>query len=98
MESKKASIRSAVIIAAAVIILWTALGATDYFRVKSFEKPIFAIVKSSEPGSSEDYLLYRGLGYSIEIAGNFDQSSEYPGVTRYTYFLFGKEICAGLRD
>ena len=34
---------------------------------------------------------------SFEVAEN-PSESEFPGVTRYTYFLFGVEVVSGIRD
>jgi len=72
------------------------MGVLDYFRVAGFEKPIFAIpVETADDGGSG---LYRGLGYSFDIEGNFMPEDEFPGVTHYIYSICGVEIAEGIRD
>ena len=34
--------------------------------------------------------LYKGLGYSVYIEGNFMPEDEFPGITKSTFKLFGK--------
>lgn len=80
------------------LILWLMAAAIDYFCVSRFEMPLFTVNYPAVYKGAEDYRHCQGLGYSIEIAGSFDTTDEFPGVTRYTYFLFGKEICSGIRD
>ena len=41
---------------------------------------------------------YQGLGYRYEIEGNFMPEEEYPGVTRYEMYVFGRQVRIGLRD
>ena len=84
------------IILSSVVLLWAAVGIIDYFTVHSFEKPVFCIpTDTADDGGSGHYA---GLGYSFDIDGNFLPEDEYPGVTEYTYYLFGKEISTGIRD
>ena len=80
-----------------LLAMWLVMGAVDYFRVSSFEKPLFCIGKESVYKGAEDYKHYQGLGYSFEVTEN-PFESEFPGVTRYTYFLFGNEMISGIRD
>ena len=78
------------------IALWVAVGIVDYDRVHSFEQPIFAIC--NEPMQDGGSGKYVGLGYSFDIKGNFMPEDELPGVTKYTYYLFGIEIETQIRD
>ncbi len=71
------------------------MGVVDYSKVKNFNKPIFTIPYSYDDGGSS---IYYGFGYSFEIEGNFMPEDEFPGVTYYRYFLFGKYIDDGIRD
>ena len=80
----------------AVLLLLSVIGVTDLARVYYFEKPVFArLVESMDDGGSG---LYRGIGYSIRLQGNFLPEDEFPGVTRYEYRVFGILISAGIRD
>lgn len=86
-----------IITIAVIVLLWLIVGIVDYFRVSGFEKPFFCISKPSVYSGVEDYQYCQGLGYSFEIVVNSSQS-EYPGITRYTYFIFGNEVTSGIRD
>lgn len=78
------------------VLLWMAAGAVDIFRVSSFEKPLFCVpgVTADDGGSGH----YQGLGYSFEIEGNFLPEAECPGVTEYTYRIFGAAVREDTRD
>ena len=85
-----------VIIVTAVLVLWLAMGITDYFRVRGFELPVFCVLtNSADDGGSGTYI---GLGYSFEVKGNFTPDHPIPGMTRYTYKIFGQTVKVGLRD
>lgn len=86
-----------IITIAVIVLLWLIVGIFDYFRVSGFEKPFFCISKPSVYSGAEDYQYCQGLGYSFEIVVNSPQS-EYQGITRYTYFIFGNEVTSGIRD
>lgn len=86
-----------VITIASLIIMWIVMGFVDYIRVSKFEEPIFCVSRESVYNGAEDYRHCQGLGYSFEITVN-DSQAEYPGVTRYTYFIFGNEVSSGIRD
>lgn len=74
--SKKKKIFLAVMILA---VIWVIVGAVDFSRVHSFEKPIFSIgTETFDDGGSGHYV---GLGYSFDIEGNFMPDDELPGVT-----------------
>ena len=79
-----------------ILVLWIAIGVVDYSRVHSFEKPIFCVGTdlASDGGSGK----YIGLGYSFDIQGNFMPEDEFPGVTKWTYYLFGMELQTQIRD
>lgn len=95
---KKAGKKRRIIIVIIVLLaMWVAFGTIDYFRVSSFERPLFCMGKEVVYRGAEDYKHYQGLGYSFEVAEN-PSESEFPGVTRYTYFLFGVEVVSGIRD
>lgn len=77
-------------------MLWLGIGVSDYARVSDFEKPVFCIpTQTADDGGSG---TYRGLGYRYEIEGNFMPEEEYPGVTRYEMYVFGRQVRIGCRD
>lgn len=86
-----------IIVVACILVLWVAIGIVDYSRVNSFERPIFSFIiePGYEDGGSGTYV---GLGYSFDIEGNFMPDTENPGVTKWTYYLFGIEIETQIRD
>jgi|AntRauTorcE11897_2_1112592.scaffolds.fasta_scaffold62661_2 hypothetical protein len=73
------------------------IGFVDYrLSTHSFKKPIFAQSNSSyDDGGSG---IYRGIGYRIEINGNFMPDDEFKGVTHTRFYILGKEICYIVRD
>ena len=72
------------------------IGVTDFIRVHRFEKPLFCIgTNIADDGGSGNYV---GLGYSFDIEGNFMPEDEFPGVTKWTYYLFGIELQTQIRD
>lgn len=85
-----------VICAIVIVVIWIVVGLLDFFRVKSFDKPLFCIeTEMYDDGGSGHYI---GLGYSFNIKGNFMPEDELPGVTEYTYYILGFEIKSGIRD
>ena len=79
-----------------VVVLWLAMGITDWFRLNSFDLPIFCVhTQRGEDGVSGTYV---GLGYSFELEGNFDPDHPIPGMTRYTYKIFGQTVKTAIRD
>ena len=65
-----------------------------FYRYK--EKPIFCVgAELADDGSSGRYI---GLGYSFDIEGNFMPEDEFPGVTKWTFFLFGIEVQSKIRE
>ena len=79
-----------------LFLLWFATAATDLIRLNSFEKPIFAqpTVTADDGGSG----TYEGFGWRIELEGNFLPEDEFPGVTKYEFYLFDDMIHAAIRD
>ena len=75
----------------AVAGLIAAGGAVDYMRVFRFhEKPIAARpINLSDDGGSG---LYQGIGYSIDIKGNFMPYDEYTGVIWARFYVLGNEV------
>lgn len=93
MKGKIKIILIAILIMAIVALCF---GTIDYFRVKSFEKPIFCVgFNLADDGGSGKYL---GLFYSFDIKGNFMPEDEIKGVTRYDYYIFGAKVTSGIRD
>lgn len=79
-----------------ILVLWIAIGVVDYSRVHSFEKPVVCVdIELADDGGSGKYI---GLGYSFDIKGNFMLEDEFPGVTKWTYYLFGIELQTQIRD
>ena len=85
-----------IIVVACILVSWVAIGIVDYSRVNSFERPIFSVC--TEPMQDGGSGKYVGLGYSFDIEGNFMPDTEYPGVTKWTYRLFGIELQSQIRD
>ena len=88
--------RKILMIVSIILVLWLAIGVTDFARVYYFERPMFCVlVNGADDGGSGTYV---GPGYSFEIKGNFMPEDEFPGVTEYTYRILGLDICTGIRD
>ena len=88
--------KNTIIAIVCAIVLWVVVGIVDYGRVHGFEKPIFCVGAAlADDGGSGRYV---GLGYSFDIKGNFMPEDEFPGVTKWTYYLFGIEIETQIRD
>ena len=79
-----------------LFLLWFAAAATDLLRLNSFEKPIFA--RPTEIFDDGGSGTYKGLGWRIELEGNFMPEDELPGVTKYEFYLGGDLILAAIRD
>lgn len=80
-----------------IFALWLTIGIVDYGRVHSFERPIFSFIiePGYEDGGSGRYV---GLGYYFDIKGNFMPEDEFPGVTRYDFYIFGIHVESEIRD
>ena len=84
------------LVIAILFAFWVIIGVTDFIRVHSFEKPLFCIgIKVADDGGSGHYV---GAGYSFDLEGNFMPEDELPGVTKYSYQIFGILVKTGLRD
>lgn len=79
-----------------LFLLWFAMAATDLLRLKSFELPIFA--RGTELQKDGGSGTYQGLGWRIDLEGNFMPEDELPGVTKFEYYLFDDLILAAIRD
>ena len=64
------------------------MGTVDLFFVSQKKlKPIFSLnVSPKKDGGSGNYV---GLGYSIQIIGNFMPENEYIGVQEYKFYILG---------
>ncbi|MBR2403008.1 MAG: hypothetical protein IKB01_09635 [Lachnospiraceae bacterium] len=91
MKNKKVKL-----VLAIVALLWVCLFATDFVRVRNFEKPIFSVlVNGADDGGSGTYV---GLGYWTEIEGDFVTENEAErGVTQYDMKLLGIRVQAAIR-
>lgn len=79
-----------------LVLVCVIAGAIDFIRVCSFERPLFCIAtNTADDGGSGHYV---GLGYSFDIEGNFMPEDELPGVTSYSYHVWGIPVCSGSRD
>ena len=69
----------------------------DYVSVfQNYNKPIIArITSGADDGGSG---LYKGIGYSIYIEGNFMPEDTTPGVTEATLTIFGYDIVSIKHD
>lgn len=93
----KKRIKVIVIILISLLVVWLAVGATDYYRVGHlFEKPVFA--RAAETADDGGSGFYRGWGYAFVIEGDFMPEDEFPGVTRYDYYIFGSLAQSAIRD
>lgn len=78
------------------LVLWLVMTLSDFDRVRRFELPTFCVLTNgADDGGSGTYV---GLGYSFDIQGNFLPEDEFPGVTRYTFEIFGRNVTSGIRD
>lgn len=80
-------------------LMFIIMGITDYIRTtQSFKKPIFARLDISTAKKDGGSGKYNGIGYSIDIEGNFMPEDELKGVTHARFYVFGREICYAKRD
>lgn len=77
-------------------LLWFACAVTDLLRLNSFDMPIFA--RPAETADDGGSGTYKGLGWRIELEGNFMPEDEFPGVTQFEFYLFDDLIHASIRD
>ena len=84
-----------VTIISAMIVLWLAMGITDFVRVTAlYRSPWFCRIHgpSYDDGGSGEYV---GLGYSFDIEGDFITCAD--SVTKYTAKIFGVTVGEGQR-
>lgn len=74
-----------------LLVIWIALGAIDFFRVSSFDKPFFTLPTTESDGISG---TYTGLGYSFDIQADENGT----GIVSYEYSIFGIEITHGTKN
>ncbi|MTI66980.1 MAG: hypothetical protein FH753_10355 [Firmicutes bacterium] len=75
------------------------MGVVDYrISTHKFEKPIFARLNIETAKKDGGSGTYNGIGYSIEIIGNFMPEDELQGVTHARFYVFGNEIRYTIRD
>ncbi|MGM0482571.1 MAG: hypothetical protein ACQEP6_01750 [Patescibacteria group bacterium] len=93
----KRIVKSVTVILAIVFTVLVTMCIADYRRtLYTFEKPIFAqVVNGADDGGSGSYV---GIGYSIDIKGNFMPEDEFKGVTHASFYVFGKKIHSTIRD
>ncbi|MFZ5643487.1 MAG: hypothetical protein ACOY46_07840 [Bacillota bacterium] len=80
-----------------LVILWTVMLGVDYWQTThNFKKPIFArcTIVFEDGGSG----AYKGIGYSVEIKGNFIPEAEFPGVTHAQFMILGRQVKTVIRD
>ena len=88
MTAKSKKVKRILTIIACVIVLWLAMGITDFALVQNYHKPLFCVgVNLADDGGSGRYI---GLGYGFDIEGNFMPEDEHPGVTSYRGHFFHK--------
>lgn len=91
MKSKSG--RKILIATACVLVLWLIVGITDFTLVRNYHKPLFCVgINLADDGGSGHYM---GLGYGFDIEGYFMPEDEYPDVTSYRGYLFGREVVRG---
>lgn len=84
----KKSIKITLVFFLSILLIWIFIIVFDFIRInRKVQKPLFIISeKTMDDGGSG---LYKGLGYSVYIEGNFMPEDEHPGITRADYELFG---------
>ena len=87
----KKTVRIISIIIVVLVFLAISTGIIDFFRVTKAEKPIF-IIASSDMKKDGGSGKYYGLGYQIEIKGNFMPEDPIPGIKYVQYSILGIPI------
>jgi len=80
-----------------LILIWAVMLGTDYWRTTNqFKKPLFArcAIGMDDGGSG----TYQGIGYSMNIKGNFMPEDEFPGVTHTQFMIWGNMVKEAVRD
>jgi len=98
MKKNKIFKRFIIVILIVITILLT-MGVVDYqISTHGFEKPIFARLNTETSKKDGGSGTYDGIGYSIEINGNFMPEDKLKGVTHARFYILGKEIHYAIRD
>jgi len=81
-----------------VFALGAVMTAIDFCRLRygAFENPPFVIC--TEPMQDGGSGKYQGLFHSIDIKGKFMPEDELPGITHYTFYIYGIKVDEGIRD
>ena len=99
-----------IIISVSLILLICLCFFVDYFRVvKRLEMPLFCVrfekdcIDTLYLDENDDYKTCIGLGYKIDMRGNFRpdedwEGVDFPGIKEYRFYLLGKEISHGARE
>ena len=85
----KKIIKGITITISTIIFLAIFTGVFDYFRISKAEKPIFTIPVTQDDGGSGTYY---GLGYKIELKGNFMPDVPIYGVKYVKYSVLGVAV------
>ncbi|MDE6519060.1 MAG: hypothetical protein K2K91_01170 [Ruminococcus sp.] len=72
-------IKKTIVLIVSVLLIWFAVGFTDYVLVVMEKTPIFCI--------KNDTYSYKGLGYSFEIVPHIVTEKK-----EYAYYIFGMGI------
>lgn len=83
---KNKAIKITGIILGLLLFLSISTGIFDFLRVNSARKPIFTIAITGDDGGSGTYY---GLGYKIELDGNFMPEDNSPGIKYVNYSVLG---------
>jgi|LGVF01.1.fsa_nt_gb hypothetical protein len=96
---KKKTVKSIIIIITILLIVLITMGVTDYRRtIHNFEKPLFARLNVDTAEKDGGSGTYNGIGYFVDIQGNFMPEDEFEGVTHARFYVFGKELRHAIRD
>ena len=73
-----------------LLCIWISLGIIDLAAVAAGNKPLlsFPFITADNGGSGR----YIGPGWAFDIRGNFMPEDKNPGVTEWTYYLFGIKL------
>ena len=76
-----------------LLLLWTAVFATDFLRVCSFQEPIFVL----RPATADDGGSYvcRGLGYTVTVRKYFSADAPVT-LESVTMTVFGHVVAAAI--
>ncbi|NLC11494.1 MAG: hypothetical protein GX767_04490 [Firmicutes bacterium] len=74
-----------------LLIVYAGMMTIDYLKtMHNFKKPIFAVcLHGYDDGGSG---TYAGIGYTIDIKGNFMPEDELSGVTEASFYILGSKV------